>query len=185
MELKGCSIKKASVQNFDVLCRVFEEAGGEAACCYCIATWVNNYHERPAEENKAYKLELLKRGDSGGYIFYYEDRPSGWCLCIPESKVPNVQKFNLPILESSYWLKCLVMNPSIRMKGFTAVFIRLMVDDLKKSGARYVRAMTSLPRKASDTDLCAGPISSYLKNGFELEKVHKDEWPIYRLNLEA
>ncbi|MBI4245019.1 MAG: GNAT family N-acetyltransferase [Planctomycetes bacterium] len=183
--MESLKAEKVTSKNFDVLCRVFEEAGGEAKLCYCIAGWVPEYYKKTAEENKAYKKELIQTNKSGGYIFYFENRPVGWCLCLEESQVPNFQKYDIPSLTSSYVIKCLVINPSIRGKGLTHDLLRLVIDDLKRSGAKHIRSITALPRTIKDTDLCAGPISTYLKLGFELEKVHKDEWPIYRLNLES
>ncbi len=145
--------------------------------CYCLF-----YHscEEPwqagpeaAAAHRAARLEQLARGQVPGYLAYRAGRPVGWLNAGPRQAYASLRQ--LPAGDPvDALVMCFVVLPGCRGQGVASALLDFALADLAARGMASVQAD---PAAGQPEDLSweaasyKGPLSMYLKRGFELAEV--------------
>jgi len=130
---------------------VMRRASGAAARCLCTAAYVPSWQHpslaRPCRER------LLEEGRSDGYLLYDGEAPVGWCQAAPRDDLPQfaARSHGIDPGPGVFAVTCLVLVPEARRRGTSPEFLRLVIDELRRRGARSVHAFAHRYGPGEDT----------------------------------
>jgi GNAT superfamily N-acetyltransferase len=148
--------------------------------CFCCAWHLNSWDgfpERTAEENRSLREELMADGGYDGYLLYAYEEPVGWMQVVPRDSLPLLRKsFGLKPDPGAWALSCLFIAPDYRRKGLSERFLKLVLDDLHKRGAKRVEAYPK-SGEFDPVEHWRGAESVFLRNGFAPVK-ETENWKV-------
>ena len=136
--------------------------------CFCMERLVDDYESRTKEENRASRSELIRSAKANGLVAYRLGRVVGWCHAAPKSELLNVPGDPDPKLGA---IVCFVVAPDQRRQGIATQLLDTALENLRKRGMTAAEAYPRL----GEIDPArwvwiqyAGPLSMYVKAGFEI-----------------
>jgi GNAT superfamily N-acetyltransferase len=158
---------------------VMRRAGGAAARCLCTSAYVPAWQHpslaRPCRDR------LLEDGRSDGYVLYDGDEPVGWCQAAPCDELPHFAARSREVDDGPdvYAVTCLVLVPEARRRGNAHDLLRLVLDELRRRGARRVHAFACRYGPREDTsEFIEFPESLCRRAGMTLLQEHPTR-PMY------
>ncbi len=137
--------------------------------CHCVAWWTEDWErwgERTAEENRALREDLFRRGEHDGYLAYREDRPVGWCQVGRRDRLTKlVREAGLEPDEGAWAITCFAVVPAERRRGVARGLLAHALADLDGRGVPRVEAF---PRteEGEAGELWTGPAALFRSFGF-------------------
>jgi GNAT superfamily N-acetyltransferase len=142
--------------------------------CFCMERLVDDYEERTKEQNRASRSELIQSAKANGLVAYRLGRVVGWCHAAPKSELLNVYGERAPDVGA---IVCFVVAPDQRRQGIATQLLGAALDHLQSRGMKTAEAYPSV----LDVDPArwvwaqyVGPLSMYVKAGFEVSEVQED-----------
>jgi GNAT superfamily N-acetyltransferase len=162
------------VRRLDATCEhdfwALHSAANDCGSCACVAWWVptwDGWGERTAEENRALRRELFRRGEYDGYLAYAGDTPIGWCQVGPRDRLAKlVAQFRLAADPGCWAITCFLVAPGHRRRGAARELLALVLADLRRLGVARVEAYPRAGNLEDPLDLWTGPRSLYVEQGF-------------------
>ncbi|CAN5141205.1 hypothetical protein BH18CHL2_BH18CHL2_04530 [soil metagenome] len=137
--------------------------------CYCMEKLVEGFEDRTKEQNRALRADLVRSGRARGLVAYRLHRVVGWCHAAPKRELLNLEGGGKA--EDVGAIVCFVVAPDSRRQGIATALLVAACDYLRELGMREAEAYpwTESPDDASRWVQIqyVGPLSMYLKNGFE------------------
>ena len=142
--------------------------------CYCLEPHADFSEEegaaRTAGDNRRDMTEMINRRQVTALIAYADGKPVGWCNYGETTRFAGLMKRYDIALESHEGvgsLACFVIAAPYRGHG---VARRLLAEALDRMRARQVKVVEAYPARDIDSPQSnfRGPLSMYLKAGFEL-----------------
>lgn len=150
--------------------------------CYCCERVVEDYPTRTKEQNRHTRSELIATAKANGLVAYRLGRVVGWCHAAPKSELLNVPGEPDPQTGA---IVCFVVAPDQRQQGIATRLLDAAIEHLRSRGMKTAEAYPWL----ADVDPArwvwsqyVGPLSMYLKAGFEIAEKH-DDFCIVRKHL--
>lgn len=138
--------------------------------CYCAERLVDDYESRTKQQNRAFRSELILSAKANGLVAYRLGRVVGWCHAAPKSELVNIEGTLDPQVGA---IVCFVVAPDQRRQGVATTLLEAALEHLKKRGVKAVEAYPVIgeidPTRWSQINYM-GPLSMYLKAGFEVVK---------------
>jgi ribosomal protein S18 acetylase RimI-like enzyme len=142
--------------------------------CFCMERLVDDYEERTKEQNRAARSELIRSAKANGLVAYRLGRVVGWCHAAPKADLRNVPGERRSDLGA---IVCFVVAPDQRRQGIATQLLDAALEHLRSRGMRIAEAYPRL----GDVDPArwvwiqyVGPLSMYVKAGFEIAETHED-----------
>jgi GNAT superfamily N-acetyltransferase len=144
------------------------------ADCYCMfghctaAEW-DQKPERTAQQNRADKAALIRRGEAHGHLAYDGGRVIGWCHSAARVSLPMLrtrEQFRIDDDPTSIGsIFCFVIAPPYRRQGVASRLLNAACDGLRTQGLTIAEAY---PHRGAGSDAVAyhGPLQMYLDAGF-------------------
>lgn len=141
------------------------------ASCYCVFPHYagNDWGATGADENRAARIELVRRGERHGHMAYVDGKPAGWCNAGPRRLYPwvtNEPEFASDDAGDVGSILCFVVAPSYRRQGIGRALLDGACAEFRERGLKvaegYPAAATISAARAYH-----GPIEMYLEAGFE------------------
>ena len=142
--------------------------------CYCLF-----YHcpESPwdsspavAARHRAAMAERIEAGSQRGFLAIADDHAVGWLNAGPRAGFSNPRGY---AGEADAWAMCFVVDPAWRGRGIGTTLLAGALAAFRAEGLRTVEAFPkpapagAAPADAFSTAAYKGPLSTYLKAGFE------------------
>ena len=179
MELRLRALDASTAADFHA---VMEASGEETRKCRCTAYHVK-YWEDPALARPC-RDRLVAEGRSDGFLLYGDGAPLGWCQAAPREAFALMDRHAGPGGDPGGWaITCMVLVPGERGKGLAHALLRLVLEEVRRRGARRVQAVAA--RYGPGEDTSGGveiPESLCRKAGMALERDHPMR-PVYALDL--
>ena len=156
----------------------------EWADCYCFeahATSVEDWEERPAEDNRRDVAAAIRRGVHSGFLGYEGEQVVGWCHATIRSAVRELKLPRPDDADEVGAVLCFVIAHTHRGRGIASTLLDAAIERFRGLGLKAVEAY---PHKDSTSPQSnyRGPLSLYLSRGFEIVGEH-GERHIARLTL--
>lgn len=143
------------------------------AACYCMFPHVTSegaeWSARSAAVNRAAKRELICAGKAKGWLAYVDGKPVGWLNAAPRVSLARYREAEeLPRADAdvSGSIVCFIIAQPYRRQGIATRLLDAAIEEFRRKGLRYAEAFTtSAPQ--SDAEAHVGPLSMYLRAGFE------------------
>jgi len=156
---------------------------GPVSRCWCTYRRIGSYYrKRPADENKADFMEIVRLGPPPGLLAFSGDMVVGWCQFTPRDALPWLEKSwrlkrvdDLPV----WSLSCFNIRQGYRRKGVTAALIQAAIEETRWGGAP---ALDPYPLDAALTPSSSGTgyLSTFIRAGFMEVARHFPPRPIVR-----
>jgi GNAT superfamily N-acetyltransferase len=142
--------------------------------CYCMfghctaAEW-DKTPERTAQQNRADKAALIRRGEAHGHLAYDGNRVIGWCHAAARTSLPVLatrEQFQIDDDPSPIGsIFCFVIAPPYRRQGVARRLLDVACDGLRAQGLTIAEAY---PHRGASSDAFAyhGPLPMYMDAGF-------------------
>lgn len=149
----------------------------EGASCYCCYFhWVGadgeDWSTRTAAVNRAWKAELIQRGETTGILAYLDNRPIGWCHVAEKRSLAHLATMDVlvsPDDESVGSIVCFVVTKRFRGTGLSNLLLEAACDLLAKRSLRIVEAYPD--RHATDSHAnFHGRLDMFLNAGFQIHR---------------
>jgi GNAT superfamily N-acetyltransferase len=142
--------------------------------CYCMERLAADYDSRTKEQNRADRSELILSAKANGLVAYRFGRVVGWCHAAPKTELLNIEGPKDPKVGA---IVCFVVAPDQRRQGVATALLDASLDHLRKRGMTTAEAYPYIgeieqPARWAQINY-VGPVSMYLKAGFEI--VAKDK----------
>jgi ribosomal protein S18 acetylase RimI-like enzyme len=150
--------------------------------CFCMERLVDDYESRTKEQNRAERSELIRSAKANGLVAYRLGRVVGWCHAAPKNELLNVEGEKDPNVGA---IVCFVVAPDQRRQGVATTLLDAALEHLRKRGMRAAEAYPFLgePDQARWATInYVGPLSMYVKAGFEVAEKH-DDYAVVRMPL--
>ena len=148
--------------------------------CYCAERLVDDYESRTKQQNRTFRSELILSAKANGLVAYRLGRVVGWCHAAPKTELVNIEGPADPQVGA---IVCFVVAPDQRRQGVATTLLDAALEHLKKRGMTAVEAYPVV----GDVDQTRwsqinymGPLSMYLKAGFEIVKKEDDRSVVRR-----
>ena len=147
----------------------------EGTSCYCCYFhWVGangeDWSERTAAANRAWKAELIQRGETTGILAYLDNRPVGWCHAAEKRSLAHLAAMDVlasPDDNSIGSIVCFVVTKRFRGTGLSSLLLEAACDLLAKRNLRIVEAYPD--RQATDSySNFHGRLDMFLDAGFQV-----------------
>jgi GNAT superfamily N-acetyltransferase len=148
--------------------------------CYC------GFYDTPGNDwdatanagpqHRAARSELIRTGRAQGLLAYIEGGPVGWCNAQPRTSFANMRSYKVAatdISEPVGSIMCFLIAPEHRGKGVCTALLKAACDKFHRDGLGIAEGYpASLSKRRGDLPWAEGnykgPLSVYLKNGFEI-----------------
>lgn len=147
----------------------------EGASCYCCYFhWVGangeDWSTRTAAANRAWKAELIQRGEATGILAYLDNCPIGWCHAAEKRSLVHLAAIDVlasPDDESVGAIVCFVVTKRFRGTGLSSLLLEAACELLAKRNLRIVEAYPD--RQATDSySNFHGRLDMFLEAGFQV-----------------
>ena len=142
--------------------------------CFCMERLVVDYEFRTRQQNRESRSELIRSAKANGLVAYRLGRVVGWCHAAPKNELVNVEGEKDPKVGA---IVCFVVAPDQRRQGVATTLLDAALEHLRKRGMTAAEAYPFLgeidPARWSQINY-VGPLSMYVKAGFEVAEKHDD-----------
>ena len=142
--------------------------------CFCMERLVVDYEFRTRQQNRESRSELIRSAKANGLVAYRLGRVVGWCHAAPKNELVNVEGEKDPKVGA---IVCFVVAPDQRRQGVATSLLDAALEHLRKRGMTAAEAYPFLgeidPARWSQINY-VGPLSMYVKAGFEVAEKHDD-----------
>jgi ribosomal protein S18 acetylase RimI-like enzyme len=142
--------------------------------CFCMERLVDDYEERTRDQNRASRSELIRSAKANGLVAYRLGRVVGWCHAAPKNELRTVPG---PADPTAGAIVCFVVAPDQRRQGIATQLLDYALEHLRSRRMMTAEAYPWL-REVDPTrwvwSQYVGPLSMYLKAGFEIAEKHGD-----------
>jgi ribosomal protein S18 acetylase RimI-like enzyme len=142
--------------------------------CFCMERLVDDYESSTKQQNRAARSELILSAKANGLVAYRLGRVVGWCHAAPKNELVNVEGEKDPEVGA---IVCFVVAPDQRRQGVATTLLDAALDHLRKRGMKSAEAYPFIgemdPSRWSNINY-VGPLSMYVKAGFEVAEKHGD-----------
>jgi GNAT superfamily N-acetyltransferase len=130
-----------------------------------------------ALEHRAARSEWISVGKANGLLAYIDSKLVGWCNAQPRTSFVNMRSYKAALTDPSEpvgSMMCFLVAPEHRGKGVCTALLRAACDMFRRDGLKIAEGYpTTNPGKRFGEIPWAeanykGPLSLYLKNGFEI-----------------
>ena len=141
------------------------------AGCYCYFPIHDpakiDWHARTGPQNRASVATCIADGQTSGVLALLDGQVMGWCHAGPWSMYPMLREVPVRDAETLGVIFCFVVAPASRGQGIATALLAAACDHLRALGMTAVQAK---PLKAAKSAAAnhLGPLSMYLKAGFEI-----------------
>ncbi|MDQ2923341.1 MAG: GNAT family N-acetyltransferase [Candidatus Dormibacteraeota bacterium] len=142
--------------------------------CYCMETHRTQSDEewaaRTAEDNRRDMTESVASGQVTALLAFEGDKPVGWCNYGETTRLAGVMhRFKLQPADQDGVgsVACFVVAAPYRGHGVASKLLDAAIDRLRARGLRAVEAYPTRPRDDTAQGNYRGPLSMYLRAGFE------------------
>ncbi|HKW69496.1 MAG TPA: GNAT family N-acetyltransferase [Candidatus Dormibacteraeota bacterium] len=142
--------------------------------CYCMETHRTQNDEewaaRTADDNRRDMALMLAEGKVTALLAYADGKPVGWCNYGETTRLAGVMHrfgFEAADLEGVGSIACFVIAAPYRGHGVASRLLDEAVDRLRTRGVQIVEAYPSRSSSNSAQSLYRGPLSMFLRAGFE------------------
>src|SRR5438046_9506752 len=135
---------------------------------------VENYESSTKQQNRASRSDLILSAKANGLVAYRLGRVVGWCHAAPKTEVLNVPGEVTPGVGA---IVCFVVAPDQRNQGIATTLLDAAIEHLRKRGMRTAEAYPWLAEVDPARWVWSqyvGPLSMYVKAGFEIVERHAD-----------
>jgi ribosomal protein S18 acetylase RimI-like enzyme len=150
--------------------------------CFCMERLVDDYESRTKQQNRESRSELILSAKANGLVAYRLGRVVGWCHEAPKSELVNIEGEKDPRVGA---IVCFVVAPDQRRQGVATTLLDAALDHLRKRGMAAAEAYPFLgeidPSRWNQINY-VGPLSMYVKAGFEVAEKH-DDYAVVRRTL--
>ena len=148
--------------------------------CFSMERLVENYASSTKLQNRAARSELILSAKANGLVAYRLGRVVGWCHAAPKTELRSVEGTKDPKVGA---VVCFVVAPDQRRQGVATTLLEAALEHLKKRGMTSVEAYPVLGEidgaRWSQINY-VGPLSMYVKAGFEIVEKHDDSAVVRR-----
>ena len=147
------------------------------AGCYCYFPLHDpektDWQQRTAAENRAAVCACVATGQARGVLAYAGEEVVGWCSAGPWSQFPMLSEYPEQDTATLGVIFCFVVAPELRGTGVAASLLSAACDSLHRQGMTVAQAK---PVKGAEGSAAnhLGPLSMYLKAGFEVVRETAD-----------
>lgn len=152
------------------------EWGCDCFCCFFHAENREVWEAATGETNKAAAAKMIDNGVMRGLLAYDGDKPVGWCHYDLLQNLPGVRLFYGDLAsgeDERAAIACFTIAQGYRGQGIASQLLQYALDDLKTQGVKQAEAYPVIGN-ASQEHNYHGPLSMYLKQGFEVVRETKD-----------
>lgn len=142
--------------------------------CFCMEKLVENYEDRTKSQNRASRSELILSAKANSLVAYRLGRVVGWCHAAPKSELLDVQGDRAADIGA---IVCFVVAPDQRRQGIATQLLEAAIGHLRSRGMKTVEAYPWLGEVDPSRWIWShyvGPLSMYVKAGFEIAERHED-----------
>ncbi|HZC72788.1 MAG TPA: GNAT family N-acetyltransferase [Jatrophihabitans sp.] len=186
------TVADATAERWDDLVAVMGTRG-DPPRCWCQWFRLNRpgFYASSLEQRRAALHDQMTAPVPPG-VLAYDDAgvPSGWCAIAPRAEYPRLETYRAasPTADGdALWaVTCFVVRVGARKRGLAEVLLDGAVDLARRHGAGVVEAypLDTTVRKASAPELFHGPLSVFLRAGFqEVGSRTSPARPVVRLAL--
>ena len=150
--------------------------------CYCCERLVDDYDSRTKEQNRAFRSQLIRSAKANGIVAYRLGRVVGWCHGAPKDELRSVPGTADPAIGA---IVCFVVAPDQRRQGIATQLLDYALEHLRSRGMKTAEAYPWLAEVDPARWVWSqyvGPLSMYLKAGFEIAE-RPDDFCIVRRKL--
>jgi GNAT superfamily N-acetyltransferase len=144
------------------------------ARCYCMERLVEDYEETTKDQNRAARSELILSAKANGLVAYRLGRVVGWCHAAPKTDLLNVPGEKAADIGA---IVCFVVAPDQRRQGIATQLLEAALDHLRSRGMKTAEGYPWLGEVDPARWVWSqyvGPLSMYVKAGFEIAERHDD-----------
>jgi ribosomal protein S18 acetylase RimI-like enzyme len=150
--------------------------------CFCMERLVEDYESRTKQQNRAQRSALILSAKANGLVAYRLGRVVGWCHAAPKTELLNVEGAKDPKVGA---IVCFVVAPDQRRQGVATTLLEAALEQLRTRGMSAAEAYPVLggidSTRWSQINY-VGPLSMYVKAGFEVVEKH-DDYAVVRRDL--
>ena len=146
--------------------------------CYCFyyhstagdAEW----KRRTAAENREAARRAILEGRLTGFLAYADGEPVGWCNVNERERFERLRdepELRAPVPRGAgrvWTIVCFVVDPRFRGQGVARTLLERVCTDLSALGLGWLEAFARKGDGLSAAQQYHGPLSMYLKAGFEV-----------------
>ena len=148
--------------------------------CYCAERLVDDYESRTKQQNRAFRSQLILSAKANGLVAYRLGRVVGWCHAAPKTELLNVEGTKDPKVGA---IVCCVDAPDQRRQGVATTLLESALEHLRNRGMTAVEAypvLGEIDRTRWSQINYMGPLSMYVKAGFEVAEKNDDRAVVRR-----
>ena len=143
------------------------------------------FEQQKGEGNRIAMRRLVERGEETGLLAYLDGRAIGWVSVAPRARFPRLENSRIlkPVDDRPVWsIVCLFIQKEFRRRGVSEHLLKAAVDHVKTHGGAIVEGYAVEPKRGTTADAFAypGPVSSYLRAGFQEVARRSETRPIMR-----
>jgi GNAT superfamily N-acetyltransferase len=142
--------------------------------CFCMERLVEDYENSTKAQNRASRSELILSAKANGLVAYRLGRVVGWCHAAPKTELLNVPGDHSADAGA---IVCFVVAPDQRRQGIATQLLETALEHLRSRGMTIAEAYPWRGEVDAARWIWAqyvGPLSMYLKAGFEIAEEHED-----------
>lgn len=177
-------IKSLSAKTLDDFLFFFDDVAftdnPEWASCYCLFFHfpgsLEEWMSRKKEDNRNDAVNFIREGRMQGYLAYFDDSPIGWCNVNSKNHFAALardEELKTTDDDSIASIVCFLVAPGFRNKSVAGRLLKRVCEDYKDKGYQYLEAYPRT-RAKSAAENYHGPLSLYIKHGFEVFKEYKN-----------
>jgi len=131
--------------------RIVRDAGADAAQCLCTAAYVRFWEDpslaRPCRDR------ILAEGRSDGFLLHEDGAAIGWCQAAARDTMPYYRDRSRAVdaRPGVFAVTCLLLLPAVRRRGLSRELLRMVLDELRRGGARAIHAFPCRYGEDEDT----------------------------------
>jgi GNAT superfamily N-acetyltransferase len=162
---------------------------GASNGCWCMYWRIGpRYHDRPREENRQDRRQLVASGQPAGLLAFDDDVAVGWCEVAPRSDLAWLARARYlePADTVPVWsVPCFYVRRTHRGLGVMGVLIEAAVSAAAAAGAPAVEAYPIDTAVQGHTrNLFPGVASTFASHGFRVVARRKPDRPVMRKTLQ-
>ncbi len=192
MNSSSIRIKVLSPENKDDFLKFFDldafSDNPEWSFCYCQCFYEDHrqivWKEQTRERNRSVACRRIDDGSMQGYLAYHGEQPVGWCNAAPRRLLRALDEEPTPDAEKIGAIVCFLVAPQHRGKGIARALLEAACEGLAAQGLEIAEANPETEAR-TDAENHIGPLSLYLKAGFEVHREDDDGTVYVRRSLEA
>ncbi len=142
--------------------------------CFCMERLVEDYEHRNKQQNRASRSELILSAKANGLVAYRLGRVVGWSHAAPKSELVTVPGDRAADVGA---IVCFVVAPDQRRQGIATQLLAAALEHLRSRGMKTAEAYPALGEVDPARWVWSqyvGPLSMYVKAGFEVGEKQED-----------